>query len=246
MYGQNNTEIINITDSLSTEKLISCYDIYIEPTRTNEVEISGQVIDEGREPLIGVIIVVKETNKGTQSDYDGNFRIKVRAEDTVVFSMIGMESKEVPVSAMRNGRAIVSMKESITILCHDVVVIKNPMRDDIYEKRNRRITKLSYTEASKVPISEVGKLDSFEVWVQNNIIYTEQMQKDKVQGEVILSFSIDKKGNLTDKKVIGKLSDEADQEALRALSLSKKWTPGMYNDKPIKTTMTIKVNFDYK
>ena len=61
---------------------------------------------------------------------------------------------------------------------------------------------------------------------------------------VNLSFAVDKKGRLVDKKVIGKLSKDADKEALRALSLSGVWEPGIhYDGKPVKTTMTISLDF---
>ncbi|MFV0467520.1 MAG: carboxypeptidase-like regulatory domain-containing protein [Dysgonomonas sp.] len=226
---------------------ITCYDMYTPSEADNTIEVKGQVIDESREPLIGVSIMLKGSTNGVSTDINGNFSIKAKADNKLIFSYIGMEEKEVPVSAMRNGKTIVTMKESSMIMCYEVVIVSAPFKDDIYaSSRPKRITKLSYTEVSKPPVSIVGDLADFEKWVQKNIVYNETLREKKVHGEVILSFAIDKKGNLVDKKVIGKLSKEADKEALRVLSSSEKWKPGELYGNPVKTTMTIKINFDYR
>ncbi|MBK5721435.1 carboxypeptidase-like regulatory domain-containing protein [Dysgonomonas sp. Marseille-P4677] len=207
------------------------------------IEKKGRVKDEHGEFIAGVSIVVKGTKNGAVSDINGAFSIKAKSTDKLIFSFVGMESREMSVSTMRGGEVIITMKDSDMILCYEVVVVRH-YPDDIYRRTPKKVTKLPYTEVQTVPVSPVGNLESFQKWVQNNIQYSEQMKKDKLKGEVILSFAIDKKGKLVDKKVIGKLSKEADKEALRALSLSEAWKPGInYDGKPIKTTMTISINF---
>lgn len=212
------------------------------------IEIKGRVKDQQGEFIAGVSILVKGTTVGTVSDINGTFSIKAKPTDKLVFSFVGMESREISVSSMSGGEAIITMKDSEMILCYEVIVVSSSrFRDDIYSPRGNTITRVSYNEISKKPLSPAGDIESFQKWVQSNIRYSEQMKKDKIKGEVILSFTIDKKGRLADKKVIGKLSKEADKEALRALSLSGAWEPGIhYDGKPIKTTMTISLNFGYE
>ena len=58
--------------------------------------ISGKVIDNTNEPLIGVTITVKNSNLGTISDMDGNFTIKVPYNNnTLEVRYIGFRSKEI-------------------------------------------------------------------------------------------------------------------------------------------------------
>lgn len=58
-------------------------------------KITGKVTDITGDPLPGVSVVVKGTNKGTATDVDGLFQIDVPAEGKVlVFSFIGMKSRE--------------------------------------------------------------------------------------------------------------------------------------------------------
>ena len=62
-------------------------------------KVTGKVIGEDGEPVIGAAIIVKGTTVGTVTDYDGNFTLNVPAEGKhLVISFIGMKSQEVAVS----------------------------------------------------------------------------------------------------------------------------------------------------
>lgn len=57
--------------------------------------ITGTIIDENKEALPGVSVVVKGTSQGTISDANGNFKITVpNAKSVLVFTFIGYNSKE--------------------------------------------------------------------------------------------------------------------------------------------------------
>ncbi|QDH80896.1 TonB-dependent receptor [Echinicola soli] len=63
-------------------------------------EVTGTVTDESGEPLPGVSILEKGTTNGTVTDLDGNYKITVASDESVlVFSFIGMASQEVPVGS---------------------------------------------------------------------------------------------------------------------------------------------------
>ena len=56
--------------------------------------VSGIVFDENKEPMIGVQIQIKNTSVGAISDMDGNFTIKAKKGDILVFSYVGYEKLE--------------------------------------------------------------------------------------------------------------------------------------------------------
>jgi TonB-linked SusC/RagA family outer membrane protein len=63
-----------------------------------EVSISGKVISEDdKQGLPGVSILVKGTLTGTVTDRDGNYKINVPKGQTLVYSFLGMETKEIVV-----------------------------------------------------------------------------------------------------------------------------------------------------
>ena len=47
-------------------------------------------------PVIGATVMEKGTTNGTVTDFDGNFRLKVEAGKTLVFSYIGYKTTELP------------------------------------------------------------------------------------------------------------------------------------------------------
>ncbi len=62
--------------------------------------ISGTVIGADNTPLPGVSVMVKGTTTGTLTDIEGKYTLPIPASsNTLVFSFIGMETKEVPVTA---------------------------------------------------------------------------------------------------------------------------------------------------
>lgn len=66
-----------------------------------EYEVTGTVTDDAKDPLPGVSIVIKGTTKGTQTDFDGKYTIKVKNGDILEFSYIGMKIKQVKVTGQK-------------------------------------------------------------------------------------------------------------------------------------------------
>ena len=61
-----------------------------------QTEISGTVVDASGESVIGATVMEKGTSNGTITDFDGNFKLKVEAGKTLVFSYIGFKTQELP------------------------------------------------------------------------------------------------------------------------------------------------------
>jgi len=67
------------------------------------IVVEGTVVDEEGEPLIGVNILVKNTNKGTTTDVEGRFTLEdVDEQAVLVISYVGYERQEVPVAGRTN------------------------------------------------------------------------------------------------------------------------------------------------
>lgn len=65
-----------------------------------DINVKGTVTDSTGEPLIGVTVAQKGTNKGTSTDIDGNFSITVADNAVIKFSYVGyqpLEQKAAPV-----------------------------------------------------------------------------------------------------------------------------------------------------
>ncbi len=84
------------------------------------ITVKGNVVDEQKEPLIGVSVKIQGTPTGTVTDYDGNFELpNVPPTGKLEFSYVGMKTLVVPV----DGRAVinVTMQEDVEML-EEVVI----------------------------------------------------------------------------------------------------------------------------
>lgn len=68
--------------------------------KKGELKISGRVVDPQGEPVIGALILIEGTNKGTVTDVDGKFSLPAPGDATLKVTFIGMKEASVKVSPM--------------------------------------------------------------------------------------------------------------------------------------------------
>jgi TonB family protein len=93
------------------------------------------------------------------------------------------------------------------------------------------------------PPAYPGGINAFYKFLGENIKYPTEAKDKNVQGNVFVSFTVEKDGSLSDIKVDRKLGSGTDEEAIRVLKLSKRWNPGMLNGQPVKVKYNIPVQF---
>jgi len=81
--------------------------------------VQGKVTAEN-EPLPGVSVVIKGTQRGSITDASGVFEITATSSDTLVFSFVGYQKKQVPIGSRTNLQVI--LQPSVTEL-EEVVAI---------------------------------------------------------------------------------------------------------------------------
>ena len=82
---------------------------------------SGKVTEENGQPIPGVSISLKGTSKGTNTDVNGNFKIEVMDENSIlVFSFVGFETQEISVGKTDN--LLIKLKVNTKLLSEVVVV----------------------------------------------------------------------------------------------------------------------------
>ena len=82
--------------------------------------VKGTVNDEAGEPVIGATVKVQGSQKGTITDFDGNFSVEAAPNATLVISYVGYITQNVNVAGKNN--LVITMREDNTTL-NDVVVI---------------------------------------------------------------------------------------------------------------------------
>ena len=82
-----------------------------------QTEIMGTVVDATGEPIIGATVMESGTTNGAVTDIDGNFKLKVEAGKTLVFTYIGFDKQELPAT---QGMQVI-MKDNASELAEVVV-----------------------------------------------------------------------------------------------------------------------------
>lgn len=82
------------------------------------IGISGVVTDQRGEALPGVIVIHKGTSDGTSTDVNGKFQFWKTLEpgDILVFSFVGLESKEIKITTQTSQYMKVVMKEGCELM----------------------------------------------------------------------------------------------------------------------------------
>ncbi len=137
--------------------------IIIKKKTTKDIEdkekrlIKGKVVDEDNNPLPGVSVVLKsDKSKGVATDINGefNFSVNAKAGDILIFSFIGMKTKEVKLTAKDN--YLVKMKSDAEQL-EEVIVSTG------YQKIDRKLftgsaAKINAKDAKMDGVVDVGRM----------------------------------------------------------------------------------------
>ena len=122
-------------------------------------QISGVVVDEKGEPVIGASVQVKGTTIGTITDFDGQFILSVDKDaKTLIVSYVGMQTQEVTIKGT-NLRVV--MKENSEVIQEVVVtgygnVTKGSFAGSAQSVNSETIEKKAPSEISKALAGEVA------------------------------------------------------------------------------------------
>ena len=88
-----------------------------------------------------------------------------------------------------------------------------------------------------------GGMGELSKLLSSNLKYPLKSQENGVQGEVLVQFVVDKKGNVEEVTVFKGVDPYLDAEALRVIKMMPKWKPGKHEGKEVNVKCTIPVGF---
>ncbi len=92
-----------------------------EPVITSvQTKVVKGVVTDGQLPLPGASVIIKGTQIGTQTDFDGNYSIEANQGDILIFSYVGMTTKEIQVGTSNT----INVKMDVdTAILDEVIVV---------------------------------------------------------------------------------------------------------------------------
>lgn len=121
--------------------------------------LSGTVRDANNVPIPGANIVVANTTRGTQSDFDGNFTIQVTSGDLLQFSYIGYATQTVAIVSQKTVN--VTLQEDASQL-DEVVVVgygtqkKSTLTGSISKVTNETLDQIAVSRVDDALIGQVS------------------------------------------------------------------------------------------
>lgn len=100
------------------------------------------------------------------------------------------------------------------------------------------------------PVEQVpefpGGLEAFYIFLRKNIRPPAVARENDIQGKVIISYVVEKDGNLTNVKVVKGIGGGCEEEAVRVIKSSPPWKPGMLGGKIVRVTRSVSINFIFQ
>ena len=88
-----------------------------------------------------------------------------------------------------------------------------------------------------------GGMKGWAKYLGDNLKYPLMARENNITGRVIMSFVVEKNGQLTDIKVLRGIGGGCDEEAVRVFKKSPTWKPGIQNGRPVRVAYTMPILF---
>tara|TARA_R110002020_G_scaffold189454_3_gene388633 strand:- start:338 stop:763 length:426 start_codon:yes stop_codon:yes gene_type:complete len=99
-----------------------------------------------------------------------------------------------------------------------------------------------FEKVDEMPSPE-GGIEGWNNYLATNMKYPKEAKKAGVEGRVVASFVVLETGEISNVEIIRGIGKGCDEEVLRMIKESPKWTPGKKDGKVVKTKMSLPVNF---
>ena len=102
--------------------------------------------------------------------------------------------------------------------------------------------------AEKMPLFQGGNLNAFRTWVQEHLQYPAEAVKRNIQGRVVVTFTIEKDGSVSNIQILQSPDKLLADEARRVIASSPAgaWTPGEQRGEKVSVKYTLPVDFRTK
>ena len=142
----------------------------------------------------------------------------------------------------------IKVEDNFLISTEDDASLGVEIRDYVVEQEEEEEVEeeVPFAIVEQKPTFQGGDANTFTKWVFSKIVYPEIAKENGVQGRLTLQFTIETDGSVKNVKVLRGVDSSLDKEAVRVVSSSPKWKPGMQRNKPVRVKYTFPVVFQLR
>jgi protein TonB len=94
-----------------------------------------------------------------------------------------------------------------------------------------------------MPTFRGGDFNKFRDWIFSRTTYPQAAIDAKIAGTVYLTFIVEKDGSVSNVTILKGVHPLLDEEAIKTISESPKWSPGLQRGQPVRVRFQIPINF---
>lgn len=95
----------------------------------------------------------------------------------------------------------------------------------------------------EMPDFQNGGPDAFRDYISKSLRYPENARENNIEGRVFVQFVVKADGSVDEAKIVRGVDPDLDEEALRVVRSSQKWTPGRQRGQAVNVAFTFPINF---
>ncbi|RZK32777.1 MAG: TonB family protein [Hymenobacter sp.] len=235
--------------------LISCFlaDLAMAQSESSR-SVRGRVTNSSGKPLVGAIVTIASSSEGTPTDKNGFYLLSdVPYGATLVFSNTGYKLQMQPVpneqklinQQVLNASLEIDREELPPMgatAAYKAIKLNKEMPPVATLPESATQTGLAVEEKSYFPTGTVGLMH----YVAHHLQYPAQARLAKVEGDVLVEFTITPTGEIDLVKLNKSLSPACDQEALRLVRQMPRWVAAKQNGQPVSSAYLIPIRFALK
>ncbi len=94
-----------------------------------------------------------------------------------------------------------------------------------------------------MPAFKGGDINKFREWVMKRTNYPQAAIDNRIQGTVYLTFIVETDGTVSNVTVVKGVNPLIDDEAVRTIKSSPKWSPGLQRGRPVRVRYSMPLSF---
>lgn len=116
------------------------------------------------------------------------------------------------------------------------------IEEAIFEEQEEEVADEIFVIVEKMP-TYPGGVQAFYKYVKKKMKYPSQARRMGIEGKVFVQFVVGKDGVISEVKVIRGVGAGCDEEAIRVIKSSPRWSPGKQRGKAVKVRMVLPITF---
>ena len=141
---------------------------------------------------------------------------------------------------------VVEQDKTVTAEADEKVKKEAPITTDVKQQEETGNEQAEvFDKVDEVP-QFPGGFAGLMQYLKTNVRYPEDAKEAGAQGNVIVSFIVEKDGSISNARVTKPTNSSLDEEALRVVITMPKWTPGKQNGEAVRAKFSLPVSFRQK